>query len=103
MPDEGAKLSKDQKAKFSKWLKEKGREVRCPFCQTNSWQIVEHLISGLAHGKGGGLSIGGPSYPQAAIVCKNCAYVCSFMAVPIGLLNGEQQDKDAEPKEKSNG
>ena len=102
MPNEDVKLSEGQKAKFKKWLNDKGKNFPCPFCQENSWTIPDHLIEGLRF-SGKGLQIGGSSYPQVVLVCNNCAYVRYFMAVRIGLLDGEQQEEDTEPKEKSDG
>ena len=54
-----------------------------------------HLISGVVFANGG-VHLGGTIYPQAIIVCDNCAYVRYFMAVPIGLTEDDQPEDNSD-------
>lgn len=85
MPDKNGILTGEERQKIVAWLNEKGVEHSCPFCNQNNWSIGDHLLSGMIH-SGGGLVIGGASYPSVFTVCNNCAYTRQFMAVPIGIL-----------------
>ena len=96
MPDENdKKLSKEQKDKFKQWLDSKGKIGVCPVCESNKWFMGDHLTSGVLFADGG-THLGGPVYPQAMIVCENCAYVRHFMAIPIGLTEGDQPEDNSD-------
>lgn len=83
--DTGA-LSQEEKQKFLNWLNEKGRmNPSCPVCGTNNWGVGDHIVQSLPFTPNG-LVLGGTSYPSALLVCNNCAFTRSFMAVPIGLM-----------------
>lgn len=85
-------LSKKQRDKFIDWLKTKGPQGKCTVCGSNSWTIGNHLLSGMIVSDTGELSIGGTIYPAAFVVCNKCAYVRQFMAVPIGLVEGDKTE-----------
>jgi hypothetical protein len=96
MPDKDGLLSEAERNRIAAWLGEKGRNHACPVCGENAWAIGAHLISGKVH-LGGNLGFGGPTYPQAFIVCGNCAYVRAFMATAMGILPVAPPDALAEP------
>ena len=81
-------LTPEQIQKISEWLATKSRNPTCPVCMTNQWTIGPHLLSGMIF-SGGGLVIGGPSYPMVFMICNNCAYVRHFMAIPMGVISPE--------------
>ncbi len=93
MPDKDGLLSAAELEQIANWLQAKGRRHDCPVCQENAWAIGAHLISAKVH-LGGHLAFGGPTYPQAVIVCGNCGLVRSFMATAIGLLRDEPDNAD---------
>lgn len=84
MPGSDGKLTQAERDRFVAWLNSRQKNHQCEVCNSNDWQIGEHLLHGQVF-TGGGLVIGGASYPQAFIVCGNCAHIRLFMAVPIGL------------------
>lgn len=97
MPGDDGVLTPAEKQTISKWLNEKSRNYFCPVCNSNNWAIGDHLLSGMVY-HGGGLIIGGASYPQFFLVCQNCAYTRNFMAVPVlGLVKekGIQESKSS--------
>jgi hypothetical protein len=86
MPDRNGVLTAEERNRIAAQLGQKGKNTACPVCLENAWSIGEHLISAKVH-MGGHLVFGGPTYPQAFIVCTNCGYVRYFMAVSLGLLS----------------
>ena len=95
MSNNDGKLTTEERKKFATWLNERGKSHKCPVCERSDWGIGEHLLQGLIYLPNGNVSIGGPNYPQAFIVCNNCAYTRTFMAVQIGLIknNGEEGEE----------
>jgi len=82
-------LTPGQNSKFVKHFTSKTNIV-CPMCGQKSWSTGPIL-----HGQPwaeGTLVLGGPSVPLATIVCDNCHFIAYFAAVPIGLL---EKDQDA--------
>jgi len=100
MPDKDGILTATEKQLIAAWLSTKSKNNACPVCSERSWSIGGHLISGKIY-RGGNLSFGGPTYPQAFIVCTNCAYTRYFMAVQIGLIEA-QSETDSPEKEGEN-
>ena len=88
MPDPNGKLSVEESKLIAKHLDDKGVNHSCPVCNHNNWSIGAHLLNGMVHTPGG-VTIGGPTYPMAFIVCGNCAYVRQFMAIPLGILSSD--------------
>lgn len=84
MPGPDGKLTFTEQEQFKRWLNDRQRNHNCEVCGVNDWGIGEHLLHGQIF-TGGGLVVGGTTYPQAFIVCRNCAHVRLFMAVPIGI------------------
>jgi hypothetical protein len=84
MPGPDGTLTSTEQEQFRRWLNDRQRNHNCEVCGFNDWGIGEHLLHGQVF-TGGGLVIGGATYPQAFIVCRNCAHVRLFMAVPIGI------------------
>lgn len=78
-------LTKDDRNRIVAWLTERQKNGHCPVCNTNKWTVGAHLLHGQVVSPNGGIMIGGATYPQAFVVCDHCAYVRTFMAVPIGL------------------
>lgn len=93
MPDQNGQLTEEETQKFLDWINEKSVDHTCPVCKKNSWSAGSHLLNGMVH-TGGALVVGGPAYPAAFIVCKNCAYTRQFMAVPIGLMKTEDESEE---------
>ena len=84
MPSNDGVLTRAEQEKISAHLNEKGKNHNCPVCGENNWTIGEHLLNGMVHTPGS-MRIGGPTYPMAFVVCRNCSYLRQFMAVPLGL------------------
>ena len=90
MSNSDGTLTTEQNEKFLAWLRDRGKSHKCPVCKENDWWIGEHFLLGLIHIPDK-IAFGGPSYPQAFIVCNNCAYTRTFMAVQIGLIKNSSE------------
>jgi len=63
-----------------KWTGKK----ECEICGTNNWSVPDDIVMPMAF-TGGGLTIGGPTYPQLQIICSNCGNTKIFNAVILGI------------------
>ncbi len=96
MPETEGTLSNEEKKKVRDWINEKwGMQKTCPSCGKNEWQLADHLVSPSVH-YGGGVRIGGPSYPQAMLICMVCGFTFYFNAVVMGLIPGLEEKETAE-------
>jgi hypothetical protein len=86
MPGPDGRLTLEERQKFAEWLNRHFKNQRCDICQSVNWGIGEHLLHGQIF-TGGGLVIGGATYPQAFIACGTCYHVKLFMAAPIGIAD----------------
>ena len=84
-------LSAEQIAAFTKWLADKWAKDRavCTVCGINNWQVAQHLVSPPVV-SGRALSLGGPAYPQAMCICRNCGHTLYFNAVVAGIHQPEK-------------
>jgi hypothetical protein len=89
------KLTPSDKAKIIDWLNEKSPNHKCPSCGQNSWLIADDLVNYMPF-TGPNFVVGGTSYPAALMVCTNCSYVRTYMAVPMGLLDASEEPKSDE-------
>jgi len=86
MPDPSGKLTEEEKRKISDWFRERWKlPATCPICGTMNWTIGEHLVQPLTF-SGGGISVGGITYPQVMLISTDCGYTRLFNAVMLGLL-----------------
>ena len=90
-------LSKEQKQKVIQWLSEKvdpETGLVCSICNTREWTVADDLVIPPVY-RGGGFVIGGVGYPQAMLICKNCAHTIYVNAVRIGLWEDEKGESDS--------
>jgi len=76
-------LNDEQKEKLSAWLHSKGCNPDCPSCGHNEWSFGD--IVAFPHVSVEGIDENA-FVPAVQLICKNCAYVRSHAAIPIGLL-----------------
>lgn len=94
MPDKNGKLTEADQKKAVDWLNSKTKFHNCPSCGENNWTVGPELLNFMPY-TGGGLVIGGPTYPVAFIVCNSCAYIKQYMAIPMGIIGaGIKADKE---------
>jgi hypothetical protein len=88
MPDHTGRLSESEKNDISQkiqrlWV---GSAKNCPICGSNNWVIADHVVAPIPSG-GGGIMIGGPSYPMVMLISQPCGYTIMFNAVLLGVIH----------------
>jgi len=79
-------LSQAQKQQVINWLQtKKPTGFQCSVCGVAMWSVGDHIVTAMVN-EGGGLSVGGPSYPNAFLICNNCGHTVYFNAVMMGLM-----------------
>jgi hypothetical protein len=68
------------------WLNSKWPATQrlCEVCGISSWTIAEDLVMPMPF-VGGGLVVGGISYPQVMVICNNCGNTKYFNTVIMGV------------------
>lgn len=90
------KLAKDQKKKIQEWLEEKWTAPPgCPVCQTTNFTIADHLVTPTILADGG-MMLGGPSYPQALLICDNCGHTRYFNVLRMDILPKKTEKKEGQ-------
>lgn len=86
LPDKDGKLSKEEAATVQDWIIERWKgPSTCLVCESNQWTMGEHMVAPIKMTDGGGIVVGGSSYPQVMLVCSNCGYTLYFNAPLIGI------------------
>lgn len=85
-------FNKEKQEKALKWLEDKWlkKDRACEVCKNTHWQLAEDLIMPLPF-IGGGLTVGGNSYPSVLLICNNCGNSKFFNAV-IMKIEGEKHE-----------
>lgn len=63
----------------------------CEVCSSSNWSLSEDLVTPVAL-SAGSLMLGGRSYPQLMLICKNCGNTKYFNAVIMGIVSGEKDE-----------
>lgn len=73
-------FSKEKQELAQKWLNDKWKNRTCECCGRNTWTLAEDLVMPMTF-TGGGLVLGGPTYPQIMVICTNCGNSKTFNAI----------------------
>jgi predicted nucleic-acid-binding Zn-ribbon protein len=80
------RLTPSQIAQISAWLAQKRPVNDCPSCKlVNTFSIAEHMVAPPVFAPGGGLMLGGASYPYIMLTCRNCGLTLFYNAVIMGI------------------
>lgn len=87
-------LSPEMRKKAIDWLEARWNKNNrnCDFCGSNSWVLSQDIVTNLLINADGNISLGGQTYPQIMLICKNCGNTKYFNAVIMGLM----EEKKAE-------
>ena len=88
MVDKDKYFDKTKQAKAVKWLNAKWVNKTCSCCGNNIWTVLDDLVMPMNF-TGGGLVLGGATYPQVMANCANCGYTKFFNAVMMGIVVDE--------------
>ncbi len=95
MSEDKKNIFDDEKKKIVfKWFEEKWpvNKHNCEICNNNTWSLAEDIVTAMPlYDKS--IVLGGRSYPQVMLVCKNCGNTKYFNAVTMGLIPGENNGK----------
>ena len=80
-------LSQEQRERIASWIRGKWKNAVCPHCLENSWTVSEYVILLRASPPAslGGLHLGGPGFPTALVICKNCGHTTMLNAIIADL------------------
>ena len=88
MPDASGKLNEGDQIRVRDWLLKKAPSgFVCSVCKANDWVIGDHVVAAPTHGEG--LILGGPTYPNVFVVCRNCGHTLYINAVVSGVLSNQ--------------
>jgi hypothetical protein len=72
---------------MNEWIAKNWRaDFSCPVCRSTQWTIIEHKLE-FRPFVGGGLVMGGPTYPHVAIMSVPCGYTVFINALVAGVLD----------------
>jgi hypothetical protein len=66
-----------------------GHIIKCPMCDNKEFIIADAYLRNDLQTDLTSVSIGGPSIPAIAIICKHCGFISQHAAGPLGLLPQE--------------
>lgn len=82
-----SKLSMDQRHKFESWINSKTTLIgKCPVCAERRWTLLDDILE-VRPFNGGGLVVGGATYPHVGLMCTNCGNTQFINAVVSGIIS----------------
>jgi hypothetical protein len=84
MPDPGGKLNPQESEAAIAWLQERWTIKICPFHGPTNWSIGDMIMT--LPFSGGGVNIGGPTYPLIPVICSQCGYTVLINAIVAGIV-----------------
>jgi predicted nucleic-acid-binding Zn-ribbon protein len=70
-----------------KWSKD---NRKCEICSSQNWSLSQDVVMPITYSNKG-LELGGRSYPQVMLTCKNCGNTKYFNTVVMGIIEGEKK------------
>ena len=92
-------LTEEKKAELIRVLSEKlekySKPSACPMCGHPHFTISDAYLSNTLQTDFTSVTLGGPSIPSLAIICKNCGFISQHALGILGLLPAEvNRDKE---------
>lgn len=95
MPDNAGKLTIEENEKVQQWLKQHWKNWACPFSGHTNWELGEYIAQAMMF-SGGGLVVGGPTYPLVVLTCAGCGYTVFINAIKAGVVT-KRVESDVKP------
>ena len=92
MADEKKFSFDDEKQKKAmEWFENKWPEERrtCEICLQKTWTLAQDVVMPITYNNKG-FQLGGPSYPQIMLICKNCGNTKYFNTVVMDIIKGKK-------------
>lgn len=84
------KINQDVKNEIAEKLNQKEATLPCQRCGKSSFSVLDGFINlPLNQEINGGITLGGPTIPCAAIACNNCGHLSYHALGAIGMLTKE--------------
>ena len=77
----------------SVWKKDISGQRKCEICGTGNWTVSQDLITPIVMSQGGGINLGGTSYPQIQVICTTCGNTKYFNAVVLKIHEPEKKEE----------
>lgn len=77
-------------AKLDERFKKKSKLLKCPMCDNSQFSIADAYFKHGLQDDLNSVSIGGPSIPSVAIICRNCGFISQHAIGILGLLPKEE-------------
>ncbi len=84
-------LSKTQKEKIVKTLRERGVSLPCPRCGNNNFTLIDGYFNQPIQIELGGLVLGGPTIPSIVLACTKCGFLSQHALGVLNLLPKEDE------------
>ena len=86
-------FSDEKKRDIVNRLNQKGVCLECPMCRQRQFVLADGYFNHpIQQDLEGGFTIGGPSVPTVAIVCKNCGFMSQHAVGALGLLPTQKEE-----------
>lgn len=92
MPFKKFTLDQEKKKKIVDWINSKCNALTCEACKQNNWVMPDDAVMPIAYN--GSINLGGSTYPQAMLVCRNCGNTKYFNLALMGLINDKEMEED---------
>ena len=86
-------FSEDKKRDIVNRLAQKGVRSKCPMCRHGQFVLADGYFNHpVQQDLESGFTIGGPSIPTVAIICKNCGFTSQHAVGVLGLLPVQKEE-----------
>src|SRR5437773_604356 len=94
MANEG-KLTAEEMQRAQTWLNGAWTTARCPYSGHTVWEIGDVLVGTTGFQPGGGLLVGGPTYPLLTVMCSGCGHTVFVNAIKAGVVAADGTSLEA--------
>jgi hypothetical protein len=97
VPDPNGKLTPEESQQLLAWLTERWHGAGCPMhpLVPTNWEVGDMIMT--LPFTGGGVSIGGPTYPLVVVTCLRCGFTVLVNAITAGLVKVPQPPSPVPP------
>ena len=86
-------LSDEQRQAIATEMDKRIKGLKCPMCGNERFSLLNGYTVNLLQFSLGGLQLGGPVVPCAAIACEKCGFVSQHALGVLGLLHAKAETK----------
>ena len=99
MPAKDGKLTEEEQSRAQEWVREKSSGIpACTMCGQRQWALGDHSVHSPIY-FGGGMFLGGPTYPQFMLICQTCGHTVYYNAILSGVIKEKEQEATDQEEE----